>query len=96
MSGTIDWNGRVARPEGVMIRQLGEESVLLDLNSESYFGLDEIGTRMWSVLTAATSVEEAFETLRDEYEVDPEKLRVDLAGFVESLAAARLIEIKRA
>lgn len=93
---TIDWTGRLARPEGVMVRQLGEESVLLDLNSESYFGLDEIGTRMWTVLTAAGSIEEAFETLRTEYEVDPGQLRADLAVFVEALADARLIEIIRA
>jgi coenzyme PQQ synthesis protein D (PqqD) len=96
MSGTIDWTGRISRPEGVMVRQLGEESVLLDLDSESYFGLDETGTRMWTVLTAAGSLEEAFETLRVEYEVDPGKLRTDLARFVEALAEARLIEIKRA
>ena len=96
MNGMIDWAGRISRPEGVMVRQLGEESVLLDLNSESYFGLDETGTRMWTVLTAADSIEDAFEALRQEYDVEPVQLRADLARFVEALADARLIEIKRA
>lgn len=86
-------SGRVTTPESVLIREIAGESVLLDLASESYFGLDEVGTRMWAALTATASIESAYRALLDEYEVEPEQLRADLASFVHQLADAGLIEI---
>jgi hypothetical protein len=39
----------------VLISRLGEETVMLDLASERYFGLDSAGTAFWDVLTTAPS-----------------------------------------
>jgi Coenzyme PQQ synthesis protein D (PqqD) len=85
--------GRATTPDGVLVRELEGESVLLNLNSESYFGLDGVGTRMWAALTTSASIEAAYETLLAEYEVEPEHLRADLSRFVEKLAAAGLIDV---
>ncbi len=41
---------RVSIPSDTLINVLGSESVILSLKSERYFGLDEMGTRMWSCL----------------------------------------------
>lgn len=84
---------RVKVPDSVLMRELAGESVLLNLVSESYFGLDETGTRMWTVLTEAPNVGVAFETLLGEYEVKPEQLRGDLQVFVEKLRQLGLLEI---
>ena len=89
----IDWRARAVASPAVMIRQLGEESVLLDLSTQSYFGLDETGTRMWAALTQASNLEAAFAKLRDEYEVQPAMLRADMGRFVEALRVERLIEV---
>jgi len=75
------------------VRQIEGESVLLNLQSEQYFGLDEVGTRMWVALTSANSIQEAYETLLGEYEVDAEKLRQDLQGLLEKLVEKGLIEV---
>ncbi|MEP7069981.1 MAG: PqqD family protein [Usitatibacter sp.] len=91
MSSTF--RGRVTVPEGVLVRELGGESVLLNLRSESYFGLDDVGTRMWAALTASPSMEDAYRMLADEYEVEPALLRADLSTFVEKLSAAGLIHV---
>lgn len=88
-------DGQIRRPDDVLIRLLGDESVLLNLASESYFGLDEVGTRMWSALEQAGTVEGAYRILIEEYDVEPEKLRVDLATFVDKLSEAGLVEIVR-
>ena len=85
--------GRVTTPDGVLVRELEGESVLLNLNSESYFGLDGVGTRMWAALTASPSIEAAYEILLNEYEVEPEHLRADLSQFVDRLAEAGLIDV---
>ena len=88
----LDCKRVTVRPD-VLVRELRGESVLLDLASESYFGLDDVGTGMWQALTAARSVEAAFEVLLGEYDVTPEKLREDLVRFVEKLAEAGLVDV---
>ena len=85
--------GQIRKPDAVLVRQLGNESVLLNLESEAYFGLDEVGTRMWAALEHTASLQQAFEVLADEYEVEPEQLRADLARFVEQLAESGLVEV---
>ena len=90
---TLRRKGRISIPDGVMVRQLEGEAVLLNLNSESYFGLDDVGTRMWTALTDSESIETAYETLLAEYEVEPEQLQSDLAGFIDKLAEAGLIDV---
>jgi len=84
---------RVETPEGVLIRELQGESVLLNLDSETYFGLDDVGTRMWAALHATESVDAAHAALLAEFEVEPERLRADLAAFVETLAGAGLLRV---
>ena len=84
---------RVCASPHVLVRAMQDESVLLNLDRESYFGLDEVGTRMWNALVESPSVEHAFRVLEDEYEIDGAVLRVDLHRFVEQLADAGLVEV---
>ena len=90
---TIPFTKRVSVPQNVMFRELEGESVILNIDSESYYGLDDVGTRMWEVLTQSESIQTAFETLIDEYDVQPDRLRDDLAGLIEQLAEKALIEL---
>ena len=87
------FQGKVSIPDGVLVRELQGESVLLNINTESYFGLDDVGTRMWGVLAASPSVEAAYETLLSEYEVEPERLRADLRQFIDKLKELGLIKL---
>lgn len=75
-----------------MFRELDGEAVILDLESECYFGLDEVGTRMWITITESSSIGEAFTTLAAEYDVDPERLRTDLDELVTTLRDRGLVE----
>jgi hypothetical protein len=79
-----------------MFREIAGEAVLLNLDRETYFGLDEVGTSMWNELIAAPSIEGAFEVLAGEFEVEPDTLRADLVAFVERLAEAGLVAIEDA
>ncbi len=76
----------------VMIRKVGEESVLLDLKTERYLGLDDVSARFWDLLTSGGSIQSAYETLLAEFEVDPERLRNDLDDFVQELVQLGLVE----
>jgi hypothetical protein len=89
----ISFAERLILPEDVLISDVEGESVLLNVNSERYFGLDEVGTRMLSVLTTSNSIQTAYEALLEEYEVEDEKLRNDLADLVDRLVDQGLLEV---
>jgi hypothetical protein len=85
---------RVLVPPHVLVRDLEGELVLLNVESEHYFGLDAVGTRMWVALTGSPTVEEAYAHLSEEYEVEPDRLRVDLADLVSRLVSEGLLELQ--
>ena len=80
-------------PDDILITGLQGESVILNLNSERYFGLDDVGTRFLSVLTTANSIQSAYETLLEEYDVEGEVLRQDLISIIKQLVDQGLVEI---
>ncbi len=83
---------RVAVPETVLFRDLDGEAILLATDSGKYFGLNEVGTRMWSLLRLHGEVEPVFRELLAEYDVAEDQLREDLARFVDLLAARGLVK----
>jgi len=90
---TISFTMRVKVPDDVLIRELDGESVILNLKSERYFGLDEVGTQMWRVLSSSESIEAAYQTLVLEYDVTPEQLRNDLYKLLEQLVENGLVNV---
>ena len=90
---SISFTDRVKVPDDVLISGLQDESVLLNLDSERYYGLDDVGTRMFSVLTSSDSVQSAWERLKKDYDVDHEVLRNDLITLVDTLLEQGLIEV---
>ena len=82
-------------PAHVVLQDVDGESVLLNLDSESYFGLDEVGTRIWAVLTQAPSIQEAYEALLAQYDVPPELLRADMEELIGQLVDNGLLELAR-
>jgi hypothetical protein len=89
----ISFSDRVSIPDDVLISNLQEESVILNLDTERYFGLDSVGTRILTVLTTSESIEAAYERLLGEYDVAGQVLRDDLLALVESLAEKGLVQV---
>jgi hypothetical protein len=84
---------RVSPAPDVMFRIVGDEAVLLHLKSETYLGLDPVGTRMWTVLTESESVEKAYAALLGEYDVEGQCLRRDLQEFIGKLVEHDLVSL---
>jgi hypothetical protein len=89
----ISFSDRVSVPTHVLVRFLEKEAVLLNLETERYFGLDETGTRMWQLTTGAPNVDTAYRQLLDEYDVDSDTLRENLAELLEKLADSGLLNL---
>jgi len=90
---SIPFDARVRLPDDVLVSQLDGESVLLKLKSECYFGLDDIGTRIWELLLSSDSIERAYEGVLAEYDVDPNQFRSDLSELLDSLVQQGLLEV---
>jgi len=92
---SISFADRVRVPDDVLISNLQDESVILNLDSERYFGLDNVGTRMLTVLNSSDSIEAAYQSLAEEYDVDRQVLRQDMLSLIENLLKQGLIQVSR-
>ncbi|HXC49230.1 MAG TPA: PqqD family protein [Candidatus Sulfotelmatobacter sp.] len=89
----VELNMRAVVPAHVLIRRLDGESVLLNLESERYFGLDATGTRMWELVTSQPCIALALEKLQEEYEVEPDVLRSHLSQLMSLLVENGLLQV---
>ena len=73
---------------------LGEEVAILDLKNGVYYGLDAVGARIWNLIQEPKAVNEIWDVLLDEYEVEPEQCERDLLTLLEKLVAENLVEAR--
>ena len=89
----LKFTARISVPPDVLMRELDGEAVVLNLNSERYFSLDEVGTRIWTLLTTSESIQAAYDGLMAEFDVDPERLRQDISDLIGELVEDGLVEV---
>lgn len=93
-SGFLRSKGRLMRlrvAQNVVYRDLADESVLLNLDTGTYFGLDAVGTRLWHLVAEHGSTESAIDTLLAEYDVEPARLQKDVNALIDQLLAKGLL-----
>jgi hypothetical protein len=83
---------KIQIPDDVMFRILGGEAVILNVGTGVYFGLDEVGTRMWQLMSEHGSTDQVVETMLNEYEVEEAQLRADLDKLIEQLSEKGLLK----
>jgi len=82
----------VARQEQVS-SDLAGETVILDLKSGVYYGLNSVGASIWNLIQEPKTINEVREALLAKYEVEPEQCDRDLLALLEQLEAEGLIEV---
>lgn len=87
----MDLNTRVRIPPHIMTRRVGEDVVVLDLQSGIYFGLDDVGVRVWGLLEKGETVGAAITAITEAYDVAPETVRPDVCELVQELLDRRLL-----
>jgi hypothetical protein len=91
--GVEERDGIVRVPEHVIYRAFQSETVLLNLKTGQYHGLNATGGRMLELLRETGSTEATAERIADEYGVPLAEVRTDLSAFCSDLAARGLIEM---
>jgi hypothetical protein len=85
--------GTVTIPPDVMARQVGDETVILDLKSGRYFGLDPVGTRIWHLMVEGKALAEVCDAIAAEYDVTRAEAERDLQQLLSDLKTEGLIRI---
>jgi hypothetical protein len=80
----------------VISQELSGETVILDLESECYFGLDAVGTRVWHLIRDDADLLTIYSTLLDEYEVEEAQLQADLEALLADACKRGLITLQEA
>ncbi|MEO8796689.1 MAG: PqqD family protein [Polyangiaceae bacterium] len=83
----------VARAD-VHVRAFDGELVILDLARGDYFGVNEVGARLWAGLASGQTTREVALDLRGVYDVEEGKLLEDLLALTNELLARGLVRVK--
>jgi hypothetical protein len=90
--GPIPLHARVRVPDSVLMRSMGDEMVMLDLEKENYFGLNEVGARVMQIAAPGATLEAIVDQLLEEFEVRREQAEQDVRQIAAELIGAGLLE----
>jgi len=87
----LSYNSIVVRCGSVVEAQIDGEIVAMNVESGNCYGLNSIGTRIWSFLAEPVCVSSIFEQLEAEYDVEPETCKREVLTLLNELHAEKLI-----
>lgn len=83
----------VAPTRRLVSADLGEEVILLHLENGLYYGLENVGARIWKLLQKPVKVGEIEGALLDEYDVEPETCHAEVVTLLQRLIDQNLVEV---
>jgi hypothetical protein len=87
-------NKKIVFSDTIFAQEVDGEMVLLDMESENYFGLDSTGSAIWNAISKKQILQDVFDTLLQEYDVKPDILERDLLNFINELETNKLIKVE--
>jgi len=88
---TIQENPFYRRNPDLIFSDMDGETVMMSIQNGEYYGLDEVGSRIWQLLENPESAETLTQKLIEEYEVPQETCLSDVMEFLNILAEKQLI-----
>jgi hypothetical protein len=83
-----------AMPE-LLVAEFSGEFVILNLRDGVYYGLEDVGARVWALLQSPISIGQIVEALVSEYDVDAARCECDVRALVDDLLSRQLVEIRQ-
>jgi hypothetical protein len=92
--GDLSLSSTARVSDDAVFRELEGEAVVLNLAQGTYYGLDEVGTRIWQLIQRFGRLDVVRDSLIEEYDVEPSTAERDLLDLVGQLAARGLVELE--
>lgn len=90
----MDKNSILQRAENVTFEVVADEAILIDINTGTYFSLNEVGTEFWEMLDGTQTIEQHATVIANKYEVETDMVVADLLELAEEMATDKLILIQ--
>lgn len=87
----VSLTDRIVVRSSVICRELSGETVLLNLESGVYYGLDVVGTRVWQLLLQDKTLADVCDVMSDEFDVSRSVLQEDVAKLVGDLCEQGIV-----
>ena len=87
----MDLDTRLTAPPQVLSRLVGDETVLLNLESGIYFGLDGVGKSIWEAVSEGKTLAETIDVIVAEYDVSEQQAQNDVLEFAANLVERGLL-----
>ncbi len=84
-------NTRITASGNVLLQKLGDEAVLLNLDDEHYYGLNEVGARFWDLLEQYDNLSDIVEAILAEYDVDEATVHNNIRALLIDLIEKGLV-----
>lgn len=91
--GSTLLDAAVRVPDNVVYREFAHETVLLNLDTGQYHGVNRTGARMLEALQNADSVRAAVRELSEQFGEPAERIETDVSGFCRNLIERGLIAV---
>jgi hypothetical protein len=79
---------------GQISTSLGDEAVVLEMSRGMYYGLNEVGSRIWELLAEPRTAGAIRDAVLAEYDVDPETCTRDVFALLQRLLDRALVEVR--
>jgi hypothetical protein len=89
----VTLNDRMRVPDGVATRKIGDETILLNMGTGTYFGLDAVGSRFLELIEQNGEIAFAHRTMLQEFDVEPGTLEADILRLCEEMCSRGLLEV---
>jgi hypothetical protein len=86
-------DARLSVPPSVVYRNFAKETVVLNLDTGLYHGVNPTGGHMLATVEACGTIREAAQKLSAEYEVPAAQLESDLCEFCDALIQRGLLQV---
>lgn len=93
MAEPITLDSIVIRSEELLASEMDGETVMMSIAKGRYYGLDAIGTRVWSDLAQPLSVHLICASLEREFDVTAEQCQKDILSLLHHMAAEDLVRV---
>jgi len=90
----IGLNTTISRSDTILASDLGEEFVMMNINSGTYFNLVEVGARVWGMMEKEVTISDIRDKLVSEYDIDPETCANEVIAFAEEMQSLGLANLK--
>ena len=90
----MDKNSILQRAENVTFEVVADEAILIDINTGTYFSLNEVGTEFWEMLDGTQTIEQHATVIANKYEVETDMVVTDLLELAEEMAKDKLILVQ--